>query len=69
VYWNHPPQLPYRHVGYSEQALCYILVVWQPIIIIIPVCVGLRIWVYSGGYPILSYSMETVYMYLHPNGY
>jgi hypothetical protein len=72
-YWSHFPQLPYRQVG--EHALCYTVVLWQPIIImiiimiiIIPVCVGLRVLVYSGEnfvvfwrvFYSIVYSMETV---------
>jgi hypothetical protein len=50
---SHPQQLPYTQVGYREQALCYILVLWQPVII--PVCVKLKILEYSGGYYIILY--------------
>jgi hypothetical protein len=49
-------------VGYSEQALCYILLVKrQPIII--PVCVDLRIFEYSGGYSIILYGESSKCIY------
>jgi hypothetical protein len=38
-------------VDYGEQALCYILMLWQPIII--TVCRSLRLLEYSGGYSII----------------
>jgi hypothetical protein len=53
VYYSHPPQLTYKQVDYDEQALFYILVLYQPIII--PVCKDLRILQYSGEYYIILY--------------